>query len=326
MAQFFTDKYLKYRAALERRPVEGDRQCDQCGYNVKGLRFGGRCPECGTPIRYRRDPTLWFDELPLKLIRRFQRSCLLATVTLFGMMALAVVRFQAAIPGYGTALFAGIGLWVYASWRLTEPFDHPRAASLGLGRLSRLRRAARLLQLGWLVFAVAVGLAVAVAVPPQGLFILWVAGPMGVAGLVCLVLYLGRIASWVRDDFAEKAFDLSVLGTVLGAGLLLIILGLGFAMGGLQIYFVPFMLVLSLGLTVVSLLAFPVGLLSLSRSVGWSARHARARQARSGELDQRMAPRPDPTPASTDPIPLVGESADPPSRKPTGTQEQEQAR
>ncbi len=322
MAQFFTDKYLKYRAALERRPIEGDRQCDQCGYNLRGLRFGGRCPECGTPIRYRRDPTFWFDELPLKLIRRFQRSCLLATVTLFGMMALAVVRFQAATPGSGTALLAGIGLWVYAAWRLTEPFDHPRAASLGLGHQSRLRRAARLLQLAWLVFAGAGALG---AVPPW-LFFLWATGLLGVAGLVCLVLYLGRIASWLRDEFSEKAFDLSVLGTVLGAGLSLIIRGLGFTMGGLQINFVPFMLVLSLGLTVVSLLAFPVGLLSLSGSVGWSARHARARQARSGELAQRMAPRPDPTPASTDPIPLVGESADPPSRKPTGTQEQEEAR
>ncbi len=320
MAQFFTDKYLKYRAALERRPVEGDRQCDQCGYNLRGLRFGGRCPECGTTIRYRRDPTLWFDELPLTLIRRFQRSCLLATVTLFGMMALAVVRFQAAPPGSGTALLSGIGVWVYAAWRLTVPFDHPRAASLGLGRLSRLRRAARLLQLAWLVFAGAV------AASPPRLFLLWAAGLPAVAGLVCLVLYLGRIASWVRDEFAEKAFDLSVFGTVLGSGLSLIITGLGFAMGGLQINFVPFMLVFSLGLTVVSLLAFPVGLLSLSRSVGWSARHARARQARSGELAQRMAPRLDPTPACTDPIPLAGASADPPSRKPTGSQEQEEAR
>ena len=322
MAQFFTDKYLKYRAALERRPIEGDRQCDQCGYNVRGLRFGSRCPECGTPIRYRRDPTFWFDELPLALIRRFQRSCLLATVTLFGMMALAVVRLQAATPGAGTALLAGIGLWVYAAWRLTEPFDHPRAASLGLGRLSRLRRAARRLQLAWLVF----GGAGALGAAQPWLSFLWAAGLPAVAGLVCLVLYLGRIASWVRDEFSEKAFDLSVFGTVLGAGLLFIIPGLGFAMGGFQIYVVPFMLVLSLGLLVASLLAFPVGLLSLSRSVGWSARHARARQTRSGELAQRMVPRPDPTPASTDPIPLAGESADPPSREPTATQEQEEAR
>ncbi len=322
MAQFLTDKYLKYRAALDRRPIEGDRQCDQCGYNVKGLTFGGRCPECGTPIRYRRDPTFWFDELPLTLIRRFRRSCLLATVTLFGMMALASVRFQAATPGSGTALLAGIGLWVYAAWRLTEPFDHPRAASRGLGHLSRLRRAARWLQLAWLVVAGAV----AVAATPQGMPLLWATGLLGLAGLVCLVLYLGRIASWVRDDFAEKAFDLSVFGTVLGSGLSLIITGLGFALGGFAINFVPFMLVLSLGLTVASLLAFPVGLLSLSRSVRWSARHARARQERSDEVAQRMAPRPDPTPASTVPIPLAGESADPPSRKSTGTQEQEEAR
>ena len=194
MAQFFTDKYLKYRAALERRPIEGDRQCDQCGYNVKGLRFGGRCPECGTPIRYRRDPTFWFDELPITLIRRFRRSCRLATVTLLGMMALAVVRFQAATPGSGTALLAGIGLWVYATWCLTEPFDHPRAASLGLGSLSRLRRAARWLQLAWLVFAGAV----AVAAAPQGIFPLWATGLMGAAGPCSPTLVLWRVSASVR--------------------------------------------------------------------------------------------------------------------------------
>ena len=41
MAQFFTDKYLKYRAALQGRAIDTDKPCDQCEYNLRGLRYGG---------------------------------------------------------------------------------------------------------------------------------------------------------------------------------------------------------------------------------------------------------------------------------------------
>jgi hypothetical protein len=30
--------------------VAEDRPCLRCGYNVRGLRVGGRCPECGTAL------------------------------------------------------------------------------------------------------------------------------------------------------------------------------------------------------------------------------------------------------------------------------------
>jgi hypothetical protein len=31
--------------------LDADRPCTRCGYNLKGLAPGGRCPECGSPIR-----------------------------------------------------------------------------------------------------------------------------------------------------------------------------------------------------------------------------------------------------------------------------------
>ncbi len=39
------------RASLTSDTVGDDVICLQCGYNVRGLPRGGRCPECGTPIK-----------------------------------------------------------------------------------------------------------------------------------------------------------------------------------------------------------------------------------------------------------------------------------
>src|SRR5262245_56679789 len=30
--------------------IERDAPCNKCGYNLRGLRIGDKCPECGTPI------------------------------------------------------------------------------------------------------------------------------------------------------------------------------------------------------------------------------------------------------------------------------------
>ncbi len=50
MSRFFSPKYLAYRKALTGGPVDRDKPCPSCGYNLRGLRYGGACPECGTAI------------------------------------------------------------------------------------------------------------------------------------------------------------------------------------------------------------------------------------------------------------------------------------
>jgi predicted amidophosphoribosyltransferase len=49
VSRFLSAKVLKYRRALV-GAIDTDQLCGQCGYNVRGLRWGGLCPECGSPI------------------------------------------------------------------------------------------------------------------------------------------------------------------------------------------------------------------------------------------------------------------------------------
>jgi len=47
MSRFFSTKALKYRQLTARGPIDEDRPCPHCGYNLRGLPEGQRCPECG---------------------------------------------------------------------------------------------------------------------------------------------------------------------------------------------------------------------------------------------------------------------------------------
>lgn len=51
MSSFMSEKFLRY-ARLDPSDglVEEGRVCEGCGYDLRGLRLAGQCPECGTPI------------------------------------------------------------------------------------------------------------------------------------------------------------------------------------------------------------------------------------------------------------------------------------
>ena len=42
--------FLAYRRVPANAQVIGDLGCIHCGYNVRGLRASGLCPECGSRI------------------------------------------------------------------------------------------------------------------------------------------------------------------------------------------------------------------------------------------------------------------------------------
>ena len=51
MSAFNDPRYLAAQGMLGTpMPIESDRPCAGCGYNLKGLFVGGVCPECGRPI------------------------------------------------------------------------------------------------------------------------------------------------------------------------------------------------------------------------------------------------------------------------------------
>ncbi len=310
MGQFLTKKYLKYRDAMSGAPVSGDQSCDQCSYNLRGLRYGGACPECGTPITLRGDGDLPFHEMPLPVIRKFRVSSWIATLSIFGFIALLIFAGQltsSQVP-VGLLMLVMLALWLFAIWRLTPILDLPQAARYGFSPTSKLRFAARWFQLGWALTVIDVYFLNA-GVRSGFLWyvslICFIGGfVVGLSGIASLCMFLGRFSDWVGDEFAEKAFRLTIWGNVIAIPLALIfpksVFGFGYFMIVIGALFVlPIALLL-----IASLLAFPVGLLSLSRSVDWSIVHSRQRAARERALREKMAPRPAPLPETPEQIGL----------------------
>ena len=103
-----------------------------------------------------------------------------------------------------------------------------------------------------------------------------VSGLTGLAGIIVLAFVLQRLAEWVRDDLAEKAFAWTIWGLPV-FGVLNAVL--------------PSILIVSilvLLLLVVSVGSFPFGVLSLSRSIEYSVRHAREQEARDRRRAERL--------------------------------------
>ena len=311
MGQFFSNKYLKYRSAMQGAPIEGDKLCDQCGYNVRGLRYGGACPECGTPIVLRADRDLPFHEMPLPLIKQFRVNSWIATLSVAGFVGLLV--FGRNLAGSGVSVSAltvvVIGLWIYSVWRLTPVLDQPQAAAYGFSRDGRFRLVVRWLQVGWVLAAVSIPLGAVFAGSTFGftffLTLFFVGLGLGLLGLACFIMFLRRFAGWVGDEFAERAFNLAVWGNVIAIPLAFALANMIFGLGPFLLLLVLLLVLPVAALLLASLLAFPVGLLSLSRSVDWSVVHSRREAARARALRETMAPRRAPLPDDAQEIELT---------------------
>ncbi|MCH8259861.1 MAG: hypothetical protein IIC46_06615 [Planctomycetes bacterium] len=302
MGQFLSNKYLKFRSAMQGGLIDVDKKCDQCGYILRGLRYGGACPECGTSIVLRSDPNLAFHEMPLPLIKQFRVNSWIATFSAAGFVGLLVFGrgLVGSAVGLAVPILGLIGVWIYAVWRLTPVLDQPQAAAYGFARGGRLRLAARWLQFGWVLAALSIPSSVLFSRSPFGfgLFttLFFVGLGLGLLGLVCFVMFLRRFAGWVGDDFAERAFNMAVWGNMIAIPLAVGLANMIFGLGPFLIIVVPLFVVPVAALLIASMLAFPVGLLSLSRSVDWSVVHSRREAERARALREKMAPRPAPLP------------------------------
>ncbi len=318
MGQFLTDKYLKYRAALRGLPIPDDKPCEYCGYNLRGLRYSMVCPECGTPIRYRRHADLPFQELPLPLIKGFRASCWMATVAIAGLPGLWLtwVLYIRTYVGFALVLVV-LALWLTAAWRLTRALDLPQAIAHGLSARSWLRNAARWLQVGWAVAAGAelarwLPVGAGLATPLNGLVLCGILA--GMVGLGAMAIFLARFAEWVGAEFAARAFRFAVWGTVIMGVAAMLVPAIILPIGGLTFFFFPLIMV-PIAILAAAIGAFPVGLFALSRSVDWSAFHARDQAARDRRLHERLVtPRSShsPLPPSTGPIRLAPPTPDQP--------------
>lgn len=187
------------------------RSCPHCDYDLKGLKIGGNCPECGSPIRVEAGST-YADNLayaPRRYLRRLTAA--MACSALFGVLtALAFVSalFSPSAGPIDGVIAAVLAMALAGSvWMVVQP--RPAQSRDGDAVLD-----------GPLCRNAAWGLTLALC--PAGVFLAlmlgnaaWnelalitafvLAGLVGLAGVLALGIYLLMLANWANEDGAQAA-------------------------------------------------------------------------------------------------------------------------
>lgn len=173
--------------------ISQPRPCVRCGYELKGLKTGGRCPECGTPIRseiLRGVPGM--TEAPLPYLRELAfgaKACAAGmTVMMVGVLWFAGFMGVPEFPPGATLLLAiGSGLWLWGTRGVIVPRRVPPGSKVDTEQeWKRLRRITRGVQ--------------------------WV---LPLAGCVMLLLQASRAA--MNATLANSTQPLSAAGPLLAA-------------------------------------------------------------------------------------------------------------
>jgi hypothetical protein len=262
--------------------IDVDRECPGCGYNVRGLRYGVKCPECGMistrAVDAIDDP---LSVAPTRVILAFIRGCWAASI----IIALAVGLIVAErFPGWNVSfsrwgLFGLTVLWLGAVMWLTPAFALPQAAARGFSRRSRLRKATRWMQCAWPIAAgVKLLLHEFSLSPPNDAVAQTIFGAStlaGLTGVILLAIMLERLAEWARDDRAQNLFNWAMW--TIPVTTLLLVVNIPLPMVGL-IFGVLWLVGIGL---------FPYALLSLSGSVTLCIVHAYEHREREGRRAER---------------------------------------
>ena len=274
------------------RTIDDDRACGECGYSLKGLRYGGTCPECGTPItisRKRREPEM--GESPDLYLLQMSAGMALVGLGGFGWMFWLVMGPMLAQLGNVVIPFSPVlVLGLATAWTggvlliLRErPFAKARRQeSGGAPEWSTLRLIVAGTQGAALVGALAFALE---AVTGWALWRVLLVASLGTmfAGWAPLCVYLSRIAYWAGDDDLGVRFHaMSYWVASLGLAVAFLFgpnVGIFVALRWVGVVALLFFLILS----VIVMLA----IMRMSTTVRWAERNAANVRAR----DRRMAER-----------------------------------
>jgi len=204
--------------------VQTDAPCRKCGYNLRGLMYGGRCPECGSPVglstigdllRYS-DPN-WL----LMLVRGISFILWGILVALIvGLVGGVLFRTQAA--QHWVQIVASL-LGLYGAWLLTEPDP----SGLGEAQYAIARKLVRVALMVGLGGSVLQAMGATPGVPREigfGLGIVAIgAAAFGVVGEFAKFVYLGKLAQRIpHDQLAQRARVLCWgYGLTMGASVLI---------------------------------------------------------------------------------------------------------
>jgi len=294
------------------KAIDQDRPCPHCGYNLKGLEVGGRCPECGAgiaPKRAKKAPSeLPFHETPAAYMRSIQLGFALLSIGWIALAftAIAGVRLLGPILAPLASLsLIWVGVALVCAPRPLPPDETRSAEKTRRLRWTKLRMGVVVTQVGAPIALFALGLLRPNA--PVNWFsqsyTLWNGNPpidgwgVGIEvlawtwtiGFGLLALLASRFADWMADE--ERGRSLVLVAFWLPAICLIeeTLDWITFWMSNppLQMAMV-FIGVILLIVNVVAFGYFWWALLQISRSAGWAPRTRRMYRERDERLLERV--------------------------------------
>lgn len=208
--------------------IAEDSECKRCGYNLRGLKEDGRCPECGTPIGLSTQGDLLCFADPEWVEKVGHGMTIILWMMLIGVIIGALAGFLAAV-GFQLRTFTAVlslaayAVSFYGVWLMTEPDPS------GIGEDPNLT-ARKVIRITLIVgIGGQLASAVAQAAPGGGapltlLVTAFAAGLVGVVGEFAKYFYYEYLALRIPEvSLAERAHFLKwaypiALGLVLVAG------------------------------------------------------------------------------------------------------------
>ena len=271
--------------------IQHPKPCRKCHYDLKGLRIGGKCPECGTPII--RSGQRFADNLtdaPIDYLRHLALACAVLAASWLFIVGAAIATN--ARPVFGTVILAGASLfWWLGTMMITVPRkkgDHTLPDVILDS--PRLRLAIRITSSAWPLFAASLLLTLVLGGTAPSVSFVAMITIFAVASLISLVplcAYLMGFADWSGDDGLSTRFNIAgwaiaVFGTFWFVGTIVGQLNPNIVVG-----FFRLGSVFATGLVIIALLLLLLCLFQLANNARW----AMTNNVATAERDERVAER-----------------------------------
>ncbi|MBC7834382.1 MAG: hypothetical protein H7Y88_04685 [Phycisphaerales bacterium] len=194
--------------------VNEDRACIGCGYNLKGLKVSGKCPECGRAIRKAKVSysAQQLVRAPLGYLTRLRFA---STLLLWGFIGLVASLIMYDNLGEAKWLFAtcaaGFMQWLGVVIATVPRPLMPGATVNPVKEMALVRLAARVTQACWVPAAGALIAYHSPGAAGNTTAFLWIAQGLGIIallGLVPFAIYMKWLADWGEDSPQSSAWQM----------------------------------------------------------------------------------------------------------------------